>query len=211
MLKNKPPAARLLVGPGCPHCAAELADLAELVKRGDIARLEVINVAVDPQAAQGVRSVPWLRLGPYVLPGRQGAAALAWYARHRDARGARRYLEERLAAGELETALVAVRDAPALLEGALQLLAAPEADLRVRLGAMAILEALAGSPALAERVEALAALARHADARVRADAAHALALSGAAAARPHLEALLHDPDATVREVAAEGLQELRGD
>jgi HEAT repeat protein len=44
---------------------------------------------------------------------------------------------------------------------------------------------------------------------VRADACHLLGLSGSADAIKYLEARLADPDAEVREIAAESIAELR--
>ena len=68
-----PPSALILISPGCPHCAQALKGLEELVKEGALARLEIVNIAVDPEPAtsRGVRSVPWTQIGPFVLEGAQ--------------------------------------------------------------------------------------------------------------------------------------------
>ena len=52
-----PPQAVLLIGPGCPHCAALLETLSKFVKSGEIARLTVVNVSAMPEQARelGVR------------------------------------------------------------------------------------------------------------------------------------------------------------
>ena len=70
--------ATLLIGPGCPHCATTLAALSELVKKGRLGQLNVINVALEPEAARarGVRSVPWMELGPFELAGAHSEAEL---------------------------------------------------------------------------------------------------------------------------------------
>ena len=57
------PDALLFLTRQCPHCPLVLASLCELVKRGAIGRLQVVNIEAHPEEAQaiGVRSVPWLR------------------------------------------------------------------------------------------------------------------------------------------------------
>jgi HEAT repeat protein len=68
---------------------------------------------------------------------------------------------------------------------------------------------MAGSPELAAKLPALVRLAASDDPRVRADASHFLALTGAPAAEPVLEALTKDPERSVQETAADSLAELR--
>jgi thiol-disulfide isomerase/thioredoxin len=65
------PDATLLIAPGCPHCPKVLQALSEFVKRGEIGSLEIINIAVHPEAAEkaGTRSVPWTRIGAFELVG----------------------------------------------------------------------------------------------------------------------------------------------
>lgn len=110
--------------------------------------------------------------------------------------------------GQLKSVLAVVEKIPRALADLLPILANPEANMNVRFGASAVLERYAGKPALQALVPALGMLAGHGDHRVRADACHILGLSGAAEAIKYLEARLDDPDAEVREIAAEGLEEL---
>jgi len=111
--------------------------------------------------------------------------------------------------GQLKNVLAAVEKHPQALADLLPIVANPEANLNVRFGASAVLERYAGTPALMELVPALGLLAGHGDPRVRADACHILGLSGTPAAIKFLDARLDDPDAEVREIAAEGLEELQ--
>ncbi len=80
---DMPPDALLFLSSHCPHCPAVLAGLSELVKRGSIGRLEVINLEQHPEApaALQVRTVPWLRLGPYILTGARTLGELETWAR----------------------------------------------------------------------------------------------------------------------------------
>ena len=84
----------------------------------------------------------------------------------------------------------------------------PAASINVRIGAGVVFEKFAGQSAMAALVDRLGALARHEDARVRADACHYLSLTGAPEARGYLERCQQDDDGTVREIAAESLQAL---
>ncbi len=206
--------ALLLVGSGCPHCAAVLAALGELVKQGEIARLEVINVTRRPSVAAelGVRSVPWLRLGPFELQGLLSLDELRqWLARAGTREGMAAYLAELLASGRLDQATAILRRQPAHFAALLDLLAEPDTALQVRIGIGAVMETFAGEPVLAEQVPRLCELSRHDDPRIRLDACHYLALSGAPAALDCLRACLDDDDAEVREEAREALAELAGD
>ncbi|MDX9995417.1 MAG: HEAT repeat domain-containing protein [Rhodocyclaceae bacterium] len=111
--------------------------------------------------------------------------------------------------GQLKNVLAVVDKSPQALADLLPILVNPEANMNVRFGASAVLERYAGSPALHALLPALGMLAAHGDHRVRADACHILGLSGSTDAIKYLEARLDDPDAEVREIAAEGLEELQ--
>lgn len=111
--------------------------------------------------------------------------------------------------GQLKNVLAVVEKFPQALADVLPIVANPEANMNVRFGASAVLERHAGTPALQALVPALGMLASHGDQRVRADACHILGLSGTPDAIKYLEARLADPDAEVREIAAEGLEELQ--
>jgi len=202
------PDALLFISSHCPHCPAVLAGLSDLVKRGVIGRLEVVNSEIHPEAAaaQSVRSVPWLRLGPFELAGARSAGELeTWAKRASEPQGMADAFHDLLKTGGLGQVLALVAAEPARLADLLSIVANPEASINVRLGAGVVFEDYAGTPALQALIPALGELSAHMDARVRADACHYLGLSGGDAARPWLEARLEDADADVREIAREGL------
>jgi len=203
------PDATLFISEHCPHCAVMLASLVELVKAGRVGRLEIVNAGARPDlaAARGVRSVPWLALGVFELAGLRSRAEIeAWVTRAGSAQGIEDYVHLMLKEGALEKVFALLSADPARLSALLPILGNPEASLNVRLGAGAVFEDYAGSPALRALVPELTAMARHADARVRADACHVLGLSGADAALTVLRACVTDSDADVREIAEEGLE-----
>jgi HEAT repeat protein len=207
------PDALLCLSSQCPHCPAVLAGLSDLVKRGVIGRLEAVNLEQHPEVAQAlsVRSVPWLRIGPFELTGARTAAELAvWAQRAVSGEGMSDAFHDLLKQGGLAQVLALIQAEPARLSALLPIVANPEASLNVKLGVGVVFEEYAGSPDLRALTADLGALTRHADARVRADACHLLSLTLAADARPWLQARLHDNDAEVREIAAESLQTLEG-
>jgi hypothetical protein len=203
--------ALLLISSTCPHCASLLQILTDMVKAGELARLEVINIAVQPEAAQAhaIRSVPWLQLGPFELEGAHSRGELeAWLQRTQTPDGMTAYLRDLLGGGQLSRAIQFLAREPQHLPALLPLLEDTEAEIQVRLGVGAILEELEGDARLRTLVEPLGRLCHHPDGRIRLDAAHYLALTHALEAKGYLEALLQDADAEVREVAQEGLETL---
>ena len=111
--------------------------------------------------------------------------------------------------GQLRQVISVVDQQPKALADLLPIVANPETNMNVRFGASAVLERYAGQAALHALVPALGLLTGHGDARVRADACHLLGLSGSTSAINYLEARRGDPDAEVREIAVESLEELQ--
>lgn len=205
------PDALLLLSSRCPHCPGVLAALADLLKQGAIGRLEAVNIEQRPEVAQalGVRSVPWTRIGRIELVGSQGRGGLAeWAAKADTEAGMADWFHLLLKEGRLPRVQALIEAEPDLLAAVLPIVGNVEASLNVRLGAGVLLEHFAGSDALRALLPRLGELSQHPDARVRADACHYLGLTGDAAAKPWLEALLADTDADVREIAAESLQNI---
>lgn len=201
--------ALLFISRHCPHCPAVLAGLSDLVKHGGIGRLEVVNIEIHPEVAEthAVRSVPWLRLGPFELAGARAPGELAiWARRASEPDGMAEAFHDLLKSGGLPQVLALVAADTARLAALLPIVGNPEASINVRLGAGVVFEEHAGTPALRALIPSLGELSGHADARVRADACHYLGLSGAPEAGAWLEARLRDEDADVREIAQDGLE-----
>lgn len=210
--KLHPPNALMLLAPGCPHCPTVLEGLAQLLKEGRIGRLEAINVAVLPEYAEAlsVRSVPWVRIGPFELEGAISSAELRqWAGRVSSEAGMAAYFDRLLASGRLQKVQQLIRDRPERARALLDLLGEPQTSMHVRIGIGAVLEDLRGTGLLgADFVHALGTLTRHPQTQIRADACHYLALTERAEAVPYARACLADDDAEVREIAAEALAAL---
>lgn len=212
MTASNRPDALLLLTTTCPYCPAVLAALNDLVKSGDIGRLEVVNIGTHPEIAKqyGVRTVPWVRIGPFELEGLRSPAELKqWVERAGTPEGLAEYFHELLKEGALpKVSTQAARD-PAALDALLRLLGDTDTELTVRIGINAVFEELEGSPTLQRAVETLIALSTHRDAHIRGDAAHLLSLTHNPSVQLHLERLLQDEIADVREIAREGLERLK--
>ncbi|MDO9226661.1 MAG: HEAT repeat domain-containing protein [Pseudomonadota bacterium] len=204
--------ALLFISRHCPHCPAVLAGLSDLVKHGGIGRLDVVNIEIHPEVAEShaVRSVPWLRLGPFELAGVRTPGELAiWARRASEPDGMAEAFHDLLKSGGLDQVLALVAADTTRLAALLPIVGNPEASINVRLGAGVAFEEYAGAAPLRALVPALGVLSEHADPRVRADACHYLGLSGEISARPWLEARLTDLDPDVREIARDGMPEAR--
>jgi HEAT repeat protein len=211
MSDTHPPAALLFTAPGCPHCPGVKASLEKLLAERLIASLELADVTEQQARAAelGVRSVPWLRLGDFVLTGAQTPQELRqWAERAADPQGMSGYLEHLLANGQLADAEALLTRQPDHIDALLPLLAAADTPIQVRLGIGAILESLEGRKDLLAVLPQLVRLSSHEDHRVRSDACHYLGLSHSAEALPALEARLGDEHPEVREIAAEAIEQI---
>lgn len=202
------PDALLFITTGCPNCPVVLQGLSELVKQAAIGKLTVVNVTAHPELATeyGVRSAPWLRLGPFTLTGAHTPAELRqWAAWSNGEEGTAHYVEYLLKEGGYKQAGIFVAENTQRLKPLLAIVADPEKSIEVRVGVDALLESYGNTPALQNLLPQLAELTRHADHRVRADACNLLGLSGSEEARPYLAICLGDSSEEVREIAAESL------
>ena len=201
----------LLTTPDCPHCSSVKAALEQLQLEGVGLSVEIVNIAEHPELAKqyAVRSVPWLRLGLFELPGAWSVGELrGWLDMATREEGMREYLASMLSSGQLATAESVIRRNPEQLAELLSLIIDNERDINVHIGISALLESMQGEELLAAQLQALAGLVTHEEPRVRADACHYLMLTGDTSASEYIKALCNDSDAEVREIAAESLEAL---
>jgi hypothetical protein len=202
------PHALLFTSPGCPHCPGVKAALEILRDEGVIAGLETVSIVDDPARAEslGIRSVPWLQLGEFILTGAQTPQQLRQWAERAASGSIDDYLHHLLSNGELATAENLLAQSPQYLPFLLQLLQSTDAPIQVRMGVSAIIEELEGSPLLQGLLPTLIEMSRHDDHRLRSDACHFLGLTHNPAALPPLQARLDDSNDEVREIASESLE-----
>ena len=202
----------MLLGTHCPHCPTVLKGLSELVKSGAVGKLEAVNIEQRPDIARtlGVRSVPWVRIGPFELDGLRSEKELrTWAEAAGTETGYASYLDELLSTGKIDPAIKLIQGNPDAIKALLVLFSDSRTQLNTRIGISAIIENLAGSELLQGIVGRLGELSRHDDPRIRGDAAHYLGLTGSTRAVTYLERLVDDTDSDVKAVARESLEILK--
>jgi hypothetical protein len=207
-----PPTVLMLIGTQCTYCGPMMQILTGFMKDGQIAELRIVNIenAPDMAAELGVRSVPWLQIGPFELSGsRSKQELLLWIQRASSFDGVTDYLAEVLAEGNIKYAEKLVHRYPRALENVIDLMADPEAKINVRLGVGVIIEDMAESDAFKSVIPRMRDYLSSDDARVRGDACHYLSLTRDRSFIPDIERLLSDESEEVREIAQESLDELR--
>jgi len=206
------PEATLLLGTYCPHCPSVLQHLSELVKKGDLSQLHVVNIEAAPETAQqyGVRSVPWIKIGDSVLTGLQPLEALK--QRIEWANNKNKLLSEfdhKLSHGDVQKVIESIKDKKQQFTVIMQLLSDPATILSTRIGIGVVMEEFEGTELLQSHLKQLGELLKSPDNRVRADAAHYLSLTASPKAIPYLENHNNEEDLEVKEVIADSIKTLR--
>lgn len=206
------PKVLMLMGTQCTYCGPMMQMLTDLMKSGQIAELRVVNIEDNPDLAQqyGVRSVPWLQVGPFELSGSRSKKELSlWIERASSFEGISDYLEEVLSEGKIESANKLIQRHPQALENVIDLMADPEAKINVRLGVGVIIEEMALSEEFKIVIPRLIEYLSNDDARIRGDACHYLSLTEDISYLPAIKKLLLDESEEVREIAQDSLDDLR--
>ncbi len=205
------PSVLMLMGSKCTFCGPMMQILMEIMKSGKLAELRVLNIEENMELAQqhGVRSVPWLQIGPFELAGsRTKKELLLWIERASSFDGVSDYLEEVLSEGKIEYANKLIKKHPQVLENVIDLMADPEAKINVRLGVGVIIEEMALSEEFKAVIPRLIEYLSDEDARIRGDACHYLSLTEDVSYVPVIKQLLSDENEEVREIAQDSLDEL---
>jgi len=208
MFNQKIPTAELLIAPGCAHCPSVLLALSELLKESIIGELNVINVAVHPEAAdqRNTRSVPWMRIGDFELEGSTEKQTLRNWATHaKNGTGLGEYLQDLLESQKLDKATSLASNNSDALHALLELASDLETPMGVRIGIGAVFEELPSS-SLSPLIPQLLTLSKSEEISLRADAAHYLGLVKTPEAIVRLQAMLQDTHPDVKEIAEDALE-----
>lgn len=211
-LENLLPSVLMLSGKHCTYCAAVLKILNGLKQEGAIDDLQIVEIENNPELAEqlGVRSVPWLQIGPFELLGARSKQEIQlWLQRASSFSGITDYLEEVLAEGNIQSANKLIQRYPQGLENVIELMADPEAKINVRLGVGVMIEEMAETEAFKAIVPRLIDYLSAKDSRVRGDACHYLSLTKDVSVIPLIKKLLSDESDEVREIAQDSLDDLR--
>jgi len=205
------PDVLMLIATGCSHCPAVLNSLTELLKSGDISRLEVINISQQPEIAQqyNTRSVPWVKIGDIELNGAQSLAELKQaIEQSSSSKGLHGHYDQLLNNGQLQQVIEHIQKEPSRLAVLTDLMRENEIKISVQIGIGAVMEEFAESKALIDLIPVLTELVSNPLARVRNDACFYLSLTAAPEVKQTITALLNDSDKEVQETAKDCLQEL---
>lgn len=121
--------------------------LGELVKSGVLGKLEVINIQQHPEIASeyNVRSVPWVKMGPFELTGLRSKSELEqWLKRVDDPAAMGDYFSELMTSGEINKVQEIINNNPDYFSILLELMASPDTTLSVRIGVGAVIEDFSG-------------------------------------------------------------------
>ena len=206
---SQKPSALLLIATGCQHCPTVLQNLSELIKEGRLSSLEVVNIVEAPERARelNVRSVPWVKLGPFELLGMKTRGDLEqWIEKAEKPDDMSDYFEELMTSGEIDKVQQLVEESPEQVQALFNIMTNPKSSLSARIGVGAIFEELAGSELLVRNIEALGKLSQHENPQVRNDACYYLGLSHNKNAVGYLRPRLEDENSDVREAAQDALE-----
>ncbi len=183
--------------------------MSELIKAGDIAELDVTNIAAAPDKAKqfNVRSVPWIKIGPFELTGTHTKSELQiWINRVHSPTGMIEYFNELFKQGELNKVSELVKKDTDLLMILLQMVGDKETPLGSRIGISAIFEALKGHKILNTLIPRLQQLIRSEHKNIRNDACYYLGLTENPDVVPLIQSLSDDADEELQETIDDALE-----
>ncbi len=205
----------MLLTSDCPHCPTVLAGLMPLIKSGQLANLEIINLNQQPQAAEQyhTRTVPWLQfrfpLGKFEFEGLYSELELQqWCINSKTIKGISNYCLMLLDQGKISELTTLVTIYPDWLHAALLLVEDENTSLTIRVGISAIFESLDAAQ-FKPIYEALLLMTKNNLARVRSDACFYLSLTKNPQAIATLTDCLKDKNHEVQEIAADAIAELK--
>jgi len=199
---------KLFIAPGCSHCPNVLQALSELIKDGEIAEMEVSNMALVPEKAHklNIRSVPWIKIGPFELTGAQTKAELqTWISRSQSETGMQAYFNELLTTGELNKVIALLKKEPALFKHLPLMMQDKNTSLGAKIGIGAIFEEFQGSRDIQALIPSLTDLLKSEQASIRNDACYYLGLSESPDAIEPIKTLANDDTEEVRESVRDAL------
>jgi len=199
---------KLFIAPDCPHCANVLQALCELLKAGEIAELEVSNMALVPEKAQAlnIRSVPWIKIGPFELTGSQTKGELqTWIKRVESETGMQDYFSELLSTGELNKVTRLIKKDSELFRHFPPMMQNEKVPLGAKIGIGAIFEEFQGSAAIQALIPTLTKMLKSNDPHIRNDACYYLGLTESPDAIAAIQSLAEDETEEVRETVHDAL------
>ena len=215
MTKHTYPIAELFIATGCSHCPVVLAELAEQLKKGELAQLNITNIAVDNEKASelNIRSVPWFSLatakGLMIFNGQHSPEEIRDGIKlAQNEEGMVEYIDQTLAQGQLMTVVQAIQINPVMFDTVIAMLRDEETSIQTRIGLDALIEQFSGDDILKNHVADFLDIATTNNLRLQIDALHYLALSGDKTQQAFIEKMLQHENPQIREAAEDALETL---
>ena len=215
MIQFKRPSAELFIATGCVHCPVVLNELSEQLKKGNIASLNITNIAVDNQRASelNIRSAPWFSLSNdnsfMIFSGNHSPKEIQqWVNTSQTKNGMQDYIEESLSSGRLSTVIQIIQLAPEVFSTVISMLEDENTGMEIRIGLDALIESFSATEILKNNASSFKKIASTNNPRLQIDALHYIALSGSAENRDFLQEYAEHEDQQVKDAAIEALETL---
>jgi len=185
--------------------------LSELIKDGEIAEMEVSNMALVPEKARelNIRSAPWIKIGPFELTGSHTKDELqTWINRSQSETGMQEYFNELLTTGKLNRMIRLLKKEPDLFKHLPVMIEDEDTPLGAKIGIGAIFEEFQGSEAIQALIPSLSELLKSKQASVRNDACYYLGLTESPEAIEPIKTLAHDETEEIRESVRDALDSI---
>lgn len=214
-MTHSPLTAELFVATGCSHCPIVLNELSEQLKKGNIASLNITNIAVDNErAAQlNIRSAPWFSLRNdtsfMIFSGSHTPKEIRqWISTAQTEKGMQDYIDYALSNGQLNTVIQAIEIEPANFTAIISMLEDEDTSMEVRIGLDALIESFASSEVLKMNVNAFKEIAKSNNLRLQIDALHYIALAANPEDSSFINEFTQHEDPQLKEAAVEALETL---
>ena len=206
----------LFIATGCAYCPVVLSALSDLLKNGQLASLNITNIAVSPEKAEAlnIRSVPWFSLSSQyshmIFSGNYSPNEIShWVTAAQSDNGMQEYIEKFLAEGHLPLGLQAIQLQPETFSSVITMLEDEDTSMHVRIGLDALLENFTSSDILKQYTPSFKSMATKENIRLQIDALHYLALTGDPENRSFIQKMTNDKNEQIRAAAEEALETLQ--
>lgn len=215
MKTTSPITAELFIATGCLHCPVVLQALNEKLKAGEIASLNITNIAIDNLKAEklNVRSVPWFSLSNdnsyMIFSGQHSPKEIQqWLTASKSENGMQEYISEYLKNGQLMQVVQAIQINSNIFSHVIDMIKDEETSMDLRIGLDALVENFTATEVLQKYSKELKAIASSNNARLVIDALHYIASTGDIKNKVFLQDKTKHNDEQIKEAAIEALETL---
>lgn len=215
MKTTSPVSVELFIATGCQHCPVVLQALNEKLKTGEIASLNITNIAIDSLKAEklNIRNVPWFSLSNdssyMIFSGQHSPKEIQqWLTTSKSENGMHKYISEYLKSGQLMQVVQAIQIEPKMFSHVIDMIKDEQTSMDLRIGLDVLVENFTATEVLQNYSDELKAIALSDNTRLVIDALHYIALTGDFKNKCFLQDKTKDDDEQIKEAAIEALETL---